>query len=126
MSERILVVDDDADIRFLLRTMFRRAGFEVEEATNGKEAVERARAEDFDAVLLDVVMPVMDGNEACRRLRDDPKTSTCAIIMMTGKAISEAGAEMVDCADDWLRKPFDLNELADVVRGAMDHRRGDS
>ena len=123
MSKRILVVDDDDDLRFLLRTVFRRQGFDVVEAATGEEAVDRALAEPPDAVVIDVIMPGMGGHEACRVLRNDPRTADCAIIMMTGKAVSETGAEMADCADEWLRKPFDIEELAAVVRASIEERQ---
>ena len=123
MNPRILVVDDDDDLRFLLRTVFRRQGFDVVEASTGEEAVDRAIETPPDAVVLDVVMPGMGGQEACRVLRSDPRTADCAIIMMTGKAVSETGVEMVDCADEWMRKPFDIEELASIVRASIDERR---
>lgn len=124
MTKRILVADDDDDLRFLLRTVFRRLGFDVVEAATGEEAVDRALETPPDAVVLDVVMPGMGGQEACRVLRNDPRTADCAIIMMTGMAVSETGVEMVDCADAWMRKPFDIEELASVVRASIDERRG--
>ena len=124
MNPRILVVDDDDDLRFLLRTVFRRQGYDVVEAATGEEAVERAQEEPPDAVVLDVLMPGMGGQEACRVLRNDPRTADCAIIMMTGKAISETGAEMGDCADEWLRKPFDIEAMASVGRASIAARRG--
>ena len=68
MAEKILIADDEAHVRLTLREVLRRDGFEIEEAENGQQAVDKAAEEDYAAIILDVKMPVMDGFEAIRRI----------------------------------------------------------
>ena len=81
--KRVLVIDDDADIRMLVRMSFERVGDEVIEATNGLEGVERARAERPDAILLDMLMPKMDGPATVRELKRDPETAEIPVVLLT-------------------------------------------
>jgi DNA-binding response OmpR family regulator len=121
---RVLVVDDDPDIRLLLRSTLRREGFNVEVAATGEEGLDRAHEHQPDCVLLDVVMPGIDGHETCRRLRDDPRTRDCAIIMLTGKSVSGNAEMLASGADTWLAKPFDVEVLRALVRSAVRTKSG--
>ena len=87
---RVLVVDDDADAREMLSAYLVRAGLEVVSAEDGREALELVRSEAPDAVLLDLLMPVMDGMEFLEKLRQDPLHTGLPVIVLTGKALSEA------------------------------------
>src|ERR1700727_1011078 len=86
---RLLVVDDVANNRDILSRVFRRRGYEVTEAATGCAALELIAKEDFDAVLLDVVMPGMDGVEVLRRIRESHPPATLPVIMVTAKAESK-------------------------------------
>jgi DNA-binding response OmpR family regulator len=88
MAETVLVVDDDPDVARFVEVNLRSAGYEVTVASNGEEGLEKAIELRPDLVLLDVMMPKLDGFEVAQRLRRDPRTSTSSIIMLTAKALS--------------------------------------
>ncbi len=114
---RILLVDDEQSIQALLSYPLRKDGYEVVQATDGREALARFGEQPFDLVVLDVMMPKLDGLEVCRRLR---AKSTVPIIMLTAKAeeIDKVlGLEIG--ADDYITKPFSLREFRSRIRAAL-------
>jgi DNA-binding response OmpR family regulator len=116
-APRILLVDDEAAIQTLLSYPLRKDGYEVVQASDGGEALERFAEGTFDLVVLDVMMPRLDGLETCRRLR---ATSTVPIIMLTAKAeeIDKVlGLELG--ADDYITKPFSMHEFRSRVKAAL-------
>jgi two-component system, OmpR family, response regulator len=116
-ATRILLVDDEQSILTLLSYPLRKDGHEVVRAVDGAEALERFAESEFDLVVLDVMMPRVDGLEACRRLR---AISTVPIIMLTAKAeeIDKVlGLELG--ADDYITKPFSMREFRSRVRAAL-------
>ncbi|MFA9429120.1 response regulator [Egicoccus sp. AB-alg2] len=124
MTQRVLVVDDDADIRAFLALTLDLAGFEVLEAGDGIQALERARGGGPDLVLLDIMMPRLDGMQTLRRLRDDARTSHLPVVMMTARDQREDTLQGLDAgADDYITKPFDTDVLLARVRAAL--RRAD-
>ena len=117
MSQKVLVVEDDNNIAELLRLYLQKDGFEVSHAADGGKAVEMAKEIQPDLVLLDIMLPVMDGWQVCRELR---KTMKMPIIMLTAKGETEdkvSGLEMG--ADDYIVKPFSPNELVARVKGHL-------
>jgi two-component system, OmpR family, alkaline phosphatase synthesis response regulator PhoP len=117
--KRVLVVDDEQDILDLIRYNLAKEGYEVSTAKNGKEALERASGR-TDLIVLDLMMPVMDGLEACRRLKQDPKTSAIPIIFLTARSSETDEIEALDTgADDYLQKPISPRKLVARVRAAF-------
>jgi DNA-binding response OmpR family regulator len=119
---RILVVDDEAPIRELVRGYLEREGFEVEAATDGLAAVDAARASAPDVIVLDVMLPGLDGIEVCRRIRT---FSDAYVLMLTarGEEIDRIVGLTVG-ADDYLVKPFSPRELVARVRALLRRPRG--
>src|ERR1700741_3576175 len=116
-APRILLVDDEQSIQTLLSYPLQKDGYEVVRASDGREALARFSEQPFDLVVLDVMMPKLDGLEVCRRLR---ARSTVPIIMLTAKAeeIDKVlGLELG--ADDYITKPFSLREFRSRVRAAL-------
>ncbi len=123
-GSRILVVDDDIDIARYVELNLTLEGFDVYVAHSGTEAVERAQELRPDAVLLDVMMPGLDGYEVCRRLRASARTSHCAVLMLTAKTLSaDTVLGLTSGADDYITKPFDPPELVARVRAALRRAR---
>jgi len=118
---RLLLVEDDPDAAGVLAKGLRERGYAVDVAFDGEAAVAQAAATDYDAVLLDVMLPKMDGLTACRTLRETD--CDVPILMLTARDAVEARIEGLDCgADDYLVKPFDFGELLARVRALI--RRG--
>jgi EAL domain-containing protein (putative c-di-GMP-specific phosphodiesterase class I)/DNA-binding NarL/FixJ family response regulator len=117
---RILVADDDPAVRSLLEHALEREDFEVVLTSNGVEAVEAIKREDFAVMLLDVQMPVMDGLEALREIRADDRSRSLPIILITVEgALSERVLGLESGADDYLVKPFAIEEVLARVRAQI-------
>lgn len=122
-GETVLVVDDDPFIARLLEIELRAAGYEVRVANDGERALELATERCPELVLADVMMPNMDGFELTRRLRQDSRTATVSVIMLTARGLSADKLEGFSVgADDYIVKPFDTPELLARIRGVL--RRG--
>ena len=116
-SARIMVVDDDPQIRRVLRTALVAQDYEVIDARNGEEALEKLRDEKLDLVILDMNMPGMSGLETCRMIRS---TSDISIIMLTVRDAESDKVEALDAgADDYMTKPFSSPELLARIRAAL-------
>jgi diguanylate cyclase (GGDEF)-like protein len=121
---RVLVADDDEDIRAYLEVTLSLNGFDVIEACDGVEALEHARRGEPDVILLDVMMPRMNGLEVLRRLREDARTAHLPIVLLTARGQASDTVEGLDAgADGYLTKPFDADVLLAHVRAAL--RRAD-
>ncbi|MBQ0892998.1 MULTISPECIES: response regulator transcription factor [Micromonospora] len=117
MDGRVLLVEDDASIREVTALGLRRAGFRVSTAVDGRAALAAWRAQPVDLVVLDVMLPGLDGLEVCREIR---RTSAVPILMLTARTDTIDVVVGLECgADDYLRKPFDLPELVARVRAGL-------
>jgi two-component system response regulator MtrA len=117
MAHRILLVEDDPSIRELTTIGLRAAGYEVVAAADGREALDRFAAERPDAVVLDIMLPVLDGLAVCRTIRLE---STVPIVMLTARTDAfDVVAGLEAGADDYVRKPFELPELVARLRVAL-------
>lgn len=122
MADRILVVDDERPIAEILKFSFEREGFEVETAFDGEEAVAKARTSQFDLVILDIMLPKLDGFSVCREIR---RFSNVPILMLTAKedeVDKVLGLELG--ADDYVTKPFSPRELLARVRAILRRAQG--
>ena len=121
-SARILLVDDEQSIQTLLSYPLRKEGYDVVQATDGNEALERFGDGSFDLVVLDLMLPGIDGLEVCRRLR---ASSDVPVIMLTARGEeTDRVAGLVNGADDYVTKPFSPRELAMRVRSVLRRARG--
>ncbi|MFJ8577981.1 response regulator [Micromonospora sp. NPDC093277] len=117
MEGRVLVVEDDASIREVTALGLRRSGFRVDTAVDGPAALAAWRARPVDLIVLDVMLPGLDGFEVCREIR---RTSQVPILMLTARTDTIDVVVGLECgADDYLRKPFDLPELVARVRAVL-------
>ena len=117
VAESILIADDDYDVATAVEINLQLEGYEVHVAHDGREAVEMAAILQPDLVILDVVMPHMDGFQACEAIRNDPRTQNSAIIMLTAKSVAADKLTGFGAgADDYIVKPFEPAELIARVR----------
>jgi len=120
MAEKILIIDDDLDTLRLVGLMLKRQGYQIMEASNGQQALEKSLEDKPNLILLDVMMPDMDGYEVARRLRKNPKTVDIPILMFTAKTQLDdkiAGFEVG--VDDYLTKPTHPSELQSHVKALL-------
>lgn len=118
---RVLVIDDEAPIRLLCRVNLEAEGMDVLEASDGPSGLEKAKAEQPDIVLLDVMMPGLDGWRVAEALLDDPRTQEIPIIFLTARAEFRDRAKGLDIGGvDYITKPFNPVELAPIVRDLLD------
>jgi len=121
MVKRILVVDDDENILSLERTILEQKGFDVTTAGGGVEALKLLGDQTFDLVLLDVMMPEVDGFTVCRKIKEDPRTKEVPVIFLTAKGGGEALAEGFESgAVMYINKPFTANKLLTIVNTMLD------
>jgi two-component system, OmpR family, alkaline phosphatase synthesis response regulator PhoP len=117
---KILIVDDEENIRALVRFNLEKAGYQVTEASNGKNALETISADRPDLIILDLMLPIMDGLDVCRKLKGSSITSAIPIIMLTAKSDEidrVIGLELG--ADDYLTKPFGSRELLARIKAVL-------
>jgi two-component system response regulator MtrA len=113
---RILVADDDEDIRMLVVMRLQHSGHDVAQAGDGASAVESCRQDAPDLVVLDLMMPGMNGLDACRTIRSDPALAKTPVILLTARAqSSDVEAGLAAGADDYITKPFSPRDLAERV-----------
>ena len=117
----ILVVDDEPDTRALLRLTLELSGYQVLEAVDGIDMLEKVEEQLPDLILLDVMMPRMDGIEACKRMRRNPKTADLPIVILSAKTSVEAIREGLDAgATRYLTKPIARDNLLETIREVLD------
>ena len=118
---RVLVIDDEAPIRLLCRVNLEAEGMQVLEAADGPSGLEKARAESPDVVLLDVMMPGLDGWRVAEELLDDQRTASIPIVFLTARAELRDRARGIDLGGiDYVTKPFNPVELAPLVRNLLE------
>jgi CheY-like chemotaxis protein len=125
MRRKVLVVDDERFVRELIKIKLERSGLTVVEGTNGLEAVELSRSERPDLILLDVMMPKMNGFEACQRIKDHPDTRLIPILMLTARGEeTDRNRGASHGATGYIVKPFSPQDLANQVMEILNKRKG--
>jgi two-component system alkaline phosphatase synthesis response regulator PhoP len=121
MAKRILAVDDEKHILRLVQINLEKAGYDVFTASNGREAIEAVREHNPDLIVMDVMMPEMDGIEALKILKSDDATSSIPVVMLTAKAQdADVFQGWQSGADLYLTKPFNPMELLTFVKRILD------
>lgn len=119
-TRRILLVDGDLSIVKMVGKRFEVEGFEVVEAFNGEEALAKANAERLDLIILDLMMPGMDGYEVCRRLRQEAASRQIPIVILSAKTQkSDVERAMAAGASAYVRKPFRAQEMLSTIRSLL-------
>ena len=116
MVQRVLVVDDEPDVAFLCRVNLEMEGYEVLTADDGQTAVEVVGAEHPDAVLLDIMLPRLDGWSVLSAIRADPSTAEIPVVIMSAKPRE---GRSLEGAMEYIEKPFSRDQLVRAVRGAV-------
>ena len=120
LKKRILIVDDESDFVNMTRFYFENRGYEVFSASDGEEGLKQARSLKPDIVLLDIMMPKMNGYQVCRELKKSPTEPTCHVIMLTAKSQeSDKFWGMETGANEYITKPFDIEELEKKINNAL-------
>jgi putative two-component system response regulator len=120
MYEKILIVDDESGARAALEFLLRREGFEVRDAADGPAAIQECASFRPDLILLDIMMPGMNGFEVCRHIKATPETRLTPVVLITGLTATEDRIMGINAgADDFLSKPIDLNELLARTRSLL-------
>jgi two-component system alkaline phosphatase synthesis response regulator PhoP len=120
MTKKVLIADDEQNIVISLEFLLRREGFEVFVASDGEEALIKLRAEKPDLVLLDVMMPKMNGFDVCQAIRADPALADMRVLMLTAKGReAEVSKGLGMGADAYMTKPFSTKELVVQVRALL-------
>ena len=121
---KILVVDDDPNIMRTLRDRLEKSGYDVLTASNGREGLGMALDEKPDVVLLDIIMPIMDGHEMLEALRRQPSGEEPSVIMFTARSQKQDISRANACGiDDYVVKPFDLGELLERIEKVVENRK---
>lgn len=119
-TKKILVVDDEPDLVELVAYNLRKEGFTVSAASNGEDAFEKIRKNGFDLVILDLMLPGIQGADVCRKIRSNPKTEALPVIMLTARSeVSDKIRGLEIGADDYMTKPFSPRELVARVRALL-------
>jgi DNA-binding response OmpR family regulator len=118
---RILLVDDELNIRVLTRKLLEDAGYEVMEARDGKDILKILEKDRPDLILLDVMMPSPDGWEVCEKIKSNEKTKNIPVVMFTVKTTGEDKMKSRECgAQAHIDKPFDSGELVSIIKGVLE------
>ena len=126
MAARILVVDDEPSIVKLVKTTLAARGYTIDEAFDGQEAIVQAKLHHPDLILLDIMMPQMDGNEVRKRLLADPETKDIPIAHLTAVGDYDKQREaLAEGVADYIVKPFTPSDLADHVADLLDPKKRD-
>jgi DNA-binding response OmpR family regulator len=124
MDTKILIVDDDPLLLRLVGYILEKEGYEIVTAMDGQEALKKVETENPDLVLLDVMLPGINGIEVCRQLRSQPATAALPIVMLSARSkVSDRLAGLEAGANEYIAKPFDASEMAACIAALLDRTR---
>lgn len=118
-SPKVLVVDDDPAILEICSDLLETEGYLVTVATNGQQALEQTRSHHPDVVLMDIMMPILDGVAACRQIKSDPTLVRIPVVLMSARTNLNRESGDLACADALIAKPFDIDHLLATIAGAV-------
>lgn len=116
MAKKILLVDDDIDFVEITKSQLRKGGFDVEVAYNGEECIEKVKKDKPDLILLDIMMPVMNGYDTCLKLKSNEETKTIPVILLTSLAKDN---KLESKADDYIQKPPNYEDLIKSINALI-------
>lgn len=121
MPKKILLADDEEDIKTVLKLFLENKGYEVITAFDGLDALDQVKREKPDLVLLDIMMPLVDGFEVCKKIKTDPETAEIPVIMLSAASHAEMVQKGIDLgAVDYLVKPFEPEQLEGLLHKVLD------
>ena len=117
MAKKILVADDEEDVKIIMQLYLESKGYEIVTSYDGLDTLDKVKTEKPDLILLDVMMPVIDGFEVCKKLKDSPDTASIPIVMVSAASHAESKQRGLDAgAVEYIVKPFEPDHLVEVVR----------
>lgn len=120
MAKKILIADDEEDVKVVVQLFLESKGYEILTAYDGLDAVEKIQSEKPDLVLLDIMMPLIDGFEVCKKIKDIPELADIPIIMMSASSHAESKQRGIEVgAIDYLVKPFSPEELGKLIEKTL-------
>lgn len=120
MAKKILIADDEEDIKVVTQLFLESKGYEIVTAYDGLDALDKVKSEKPDAVLLDIMMPLIDGFEVCQRMKEDPELAGIPVVMMSASTHSESRQRGLDAgAVDFLIKPFQPEVLEKLLQTTL-------
>ena len=120
MAKKILIADDEEDVKVVIQLFLESKGYEISTAFDGLDTIDRVKEEKPDLIILDIMMPIIDGFEVCKRLKADPESADIPIVMLSAASESESRQKGIDAgAVDYIVKPFEPDQLESVIRGIL-------
>jgi two-component system alkaline phosphatase synthesis response regulator PhoP len=120
IQKKVLLIEDEPHQIMMVRYRLEANNFDFASAADGKEGLKKTKSEKPDVILLDIVMPEMDGYEVCKRIRKDPATKDIPVILFTASVIKNLKEKCLDCgADDYVVKPFESETLVGKIKQVL-------
>jgi DNA-binding response OmpR family regulator len=121
VMKKILIIEDDKDMVHILKSILELEGYKTVAASDGKEGINAVKREMPDVIVLDLILPKMDGNEVCRRIKRDPELCKIPVIILTAKGTTRDELEgIMDGADDYITKPFNPLDLIETIKHTLE------
>lgn len=120
MGKKILIADDEEDVKVVVQLFLESKGYDIVTAYDGLDAMDRAREEKPDLIILDVMMPIIDGFEVCKKLKEDPDLKDIPVVMLSASSHAESKQRGIEVgAVEYIVKPFDPEKLQAIIEGIL-------